>query len=787
MGKLVKLAFRGELDLGYEVELVEIREDSQGGTILAGGKIAKLPPATKVYQDYLAWQQIYELLTPLVRGLRKVKSQPVPTDISVSACQRAAARLRKSFNSWLDDRDFLLSIHMALRTEAKRHENVRMIIQTEDYKLWQLPWSTWNFFEDYSKAEITFSPPEMKESEKPLLTPKRKQVRILAVCGNDDSIDYHPDQEILKRLHSVGAEPEFLQKPTPTQVRDNLREKQWDILFFAGHSKSEKNLQTGQFYLNIDDILTPESLEHTLKIAIKNGLKIALLNSCDGLGLARKMVEEFGVPIVIAMRAPVPNQFAQEFLEFFMLEYAKNQQPLCLAVRKARERLAEEWRDKLPCVDWLPVICQNPAIKPPLWSDLYRPISAVQVGAASLLSTSLIVAMRFLGWLQPMELTAFDHLMRMRPQERPDERILIVEITDKDYEKYNHPLNDRTTVRLLDKLMEYQPAAIGLDLYRRQKYEPGHKEFSEHLRKNDRLFTICRAGNPEATKDQDNQVGIGPPPDSPPDNVGFSDFPLDPDGILRRHLLHISKQKPCPTNVQNIAFSVKLAVQYFKTIKGIEADFDGDNLKLSNTVFTRLRKHQGFYHKIDDRGRYILLNYRSPQTPSEKVSLTKILEEGIAPDLVKDRIILIGGTFDNAGDKKLTPYGTAPNQGIPGVLIHAHMVSQMISAALGERPLLWFWPIWGDISWIGFWSLAGGFIVWGWQKSLHQSMALATALSALTGICFVVLVTKAGCLPLVPSALAIVVTSRILLVYTTSKTDSFSQFKTRFTSQGAKS
>lgn len=784
MGKLVKLAFRGELDLGYEVELVEIREDSQGGSTLAAGKIAKLPPARQVYQDYLAWQQIYELLAPLSRGLRKAKSQQVPTEISVSACQRAATRLRESFNTWLHEHDFLVGIHMALRTEVKRYENARMIIQTEDYKLWQLPWSTWNFFEDYSKAEITFSPPEMKESEKPLLTAKRKQVRILAVCGNDDSIDYQPDQEILKRLHSVGAEPEFMQKPTPTQVRDSLREKRWDILFFAGHSKSEENLQTGQLYLNIDDILTPENLEHTLKIAIKNGLKIALLNSCDGLGLARKMVEEFGVPIVIAMRAPVPNQFAQEFLEFFMLEYAKNQQPLCLAVRKARERLAEEWRNKLPDVDWLPVICQNPAIKPPLWSDLYRPVSATQVGAASLLATSLIVAMRFLGWLQPMELAAYDHLMRMRPQERPDERILIVEITDKDYEKYNHPLNDQTTVRLLDKLMEYHPAAIGLDLYRRQKYEPGHKEFSEHIRKNDRLFTICRAGNPEATKDRDNQVGIAPPPASPSKNVGFSDFVLDPDGILRRHLLNMSTQDPCPTK---IAFSVQLAVRYLKEIKKIQAVFDrNDDLKLKTTVFTRLKKHQGFYHKIDDRGRQIFLNYRSPQTPSEKVSLTKILEEGIAPELVKDRIILIGGTFDNAGDKKLTPYGTAPNQGIPGVLIHAHMVSQMISAALGERPLLWFWPIWGDIAWIGFWSVAGGFIVWGWQKSLHQSIALATTLSALYGICFVVLVTKAGCLPLIPSALAIVVTSRILLVYTTSKTVSFSRLTTRFTSQGAK-
>ena len=150
----------------------------------------------------------------------------------------------------------------------------------------------------------------------------------------------------------------------------------WEILFFAGHSQTEG--ETGRIYLNEqrkDNSLTIEQLQASLRIAIANGLKLAIFNSCDGLGLANTL-EKLHIPTIIIMREPVPNKVAQEFFKHFLTAFALSYKSLHLSVRQAREQL-QILEGEFPGASWLPVICQNPAVEPPDWLNIARPVRLV--------------------------------------------------------------------------------------------------------------------------------------------------------------------------------------------------------------------------------------------------------------------------------------------------------------------------------------------------------------------------------------------------------------------------
>lgn len=762
MEKVVKLSLEGRIDEGYQVELVEIREEGRQGRTLAEGVSGNLPPANYLYEQYQQWQRLYKALAaggPLLRALKK-RGHKMPTNISVSACQEAANKLKASFNQWLNDPNFSV-IDRTLLRGLQQGDRIRFVIKTTDYKLWQLPWSVWTLFEEYPNVEVGFSPSEFKNFEKVAETRRRKQVRILAVGGDTTGINYKADQESVERLKSVGAAPKILNEPTPREFRDRLWNKEWDIFFYSGHSKSEEDLESGQIYLTNSDVLEPEDMERTLKKAIDNGLKMAIFNSCEGLGLARKLVE-YGMPVVIVMREPVPNDFAQEFVQYFLLEYAWKKQPLYVAVRQAKERLMDEWRGRLPSIDWLPAICQNPAIQPPSWAALHRPVSAMEVSFATLACTSLVVAMRLFGLLQPLELKAFDHLMRMRLDEGPDERVLVVELTEGDLQRLQeNSLSDKTLARLLAKLTELGSRAIGLDIFRDIPVEPGSEQLASQFSQNERIIPICFKGEQGGS----GRVPTPPPDNSIPGNFGYSDVVEDPDGVVRRHQFSGNPQPPCETPV---ALSTLLAIRYLQAENIYPAFTSEGYLQLGNTVFEPLNNHTGFYHNIDARGHQIPLNYRSRQQVADSVTVTDFLEGRITADQVRDRIILIGKSEDNE-DIFLTPYGTGTEDKTPGVFIHAQMASQMIAKVLDGRPLIWFWPGWGDILWIGFWSLAGSLLVWYWQKPLYQRSAVMFALIILYVACFMALLTTGLALALVPSALALMGAAGSLTIYANSQ------------------
>lgn len=382
----------------------------------------------------------------------------------------------------------------------------------------------------------------------------------------------------------------------------------------------------------------------------------------------------------------------------------------------------------------------------------------------SMVAGAVIMGMRQLGLFEAQELRSFDQLQRLRPDEGPDPRLLLVTVTEKDVqsqpakERLGASLSDRSLSFLLEKLESYQPRVIGLDIYRENPVITQHADLATRLQKSDRFIAVCKAG------DDDNNPGVAPPPEVPEQRLGFSDVVGDSDGIIRRQLLAMAPASPCNTDK---SFSLRLAVRYLVK-EGIELKLTKDEyFQLGTIVFKTLNENTGGYHQIDARGHQVLLNYRSSRQWPTQVTLADVLNNKLSPELVKDRIVLIGTTAESFHDYWLTPYsaGQSPLQQMPGVVVQAHMVSQILSTVLDNRPLFWSWPSWGEALWVWGWSLVGGLLAWRFRSLVYLGLAVGAALGILYGLCFVLLIQGAW-VPLVPSALVLVATGGSVVALT---------------------
>lgn len=767
MGKLVILRLDGELfQQGFRVTLT-IKSDCNPYTNphalhLETEIIGYLPPQPKLSTHLQThWLQKYRSIGSPYR----IKPLEIIYEGSVNErfreCQESATELRLYFATWLNSEAFR-DIDKGLREELNREETIRVLIRTEDEQLQKLPWHLWDFFERYPKAELALSTTKLSQAKILIAKPKAK-VRILAILGHSQGINIDADRQLLESL--ADAETFFLVEPNREVINDQLWEKSWDIIFFAGHSETSGD--TGQIYINPTESLTIHELWYALKKAVTGGLKLAIFNSCDGLGLARQL-EDLQIPQMIVMRELVPDQVAQKFLKYFLEAFA-NGKSLYLAAREARERL-QGLESQFPCASWLPVIFQNPAAAPPTWQDLFKPNGALpekpwqglqRLLTVSLMVTGLVVGMRSLGVLESLELNAFDQMMQLRPAEKPDPRLLIVKVTADDIQKLGgeYPLSDRTLLRLLQKLQENQPKVIGLDIYRDRKEGEGHDDLMQYLQKSDRIVPVCIV--PSAKMPE----GVAPPPGVSHKQLGFGDVIRDSDNIARRHLL--AMEPPAAAACSTFySLSFQLAFRYLKS-EGISLKFISENQwQFGSLVWERLAVNSGFYqNKNQLQGFQLLLNYRNDKSPhqiAEQVTLTDILNNRVNPAFIKDKIILIGVTDPSVEDNFNTPY----HQEIRGLLLHSQMVSQLISAVKEQRFLLWFSPLWFEIFWLWLWSVVG-VIIAGYSRllPLHFGIKVTVAIISLNGICFIFLLTKGGLLPIIPPALTLMLTSGSIVAY----------------------
>ncbi|MBD2532190.1 CHASE2 domain-containing protein [Nostoc flagelliforme FACHB-838] len=370
--------------------------------------------------------------------------------------------------------------------------------------------------------------------------------------------------------------------------------------------------------------------------------------------------------------------------------------------------------------------------------------------------TAFIWGIRELKWLQPWELRVYDQMLRSRPVQAPDRRILLVKITEEDLKREKWTLSNRTINQLLKKIESYQPRIVGLYLF-----QPENNNLAANFPNQDNIINTCFFSS--LGRDE-----IPPPPNFPIENVGFSDVTADNenDQILRRSLLFAySTDKKCTTP---FAFGALVAINYLGK-QGIEYQFTNKgDFQLGKTLFPRLQANSGGYQHLDADGYQILLNYRHPDSLANQVTLTEVLSGQVNPNLFKDRLVIIGTTAANLPPGGFyTPYSALPDQPakMPALFIHAQIASQLISTVLDGRSLIWYWPDWAELIWIWGWSLLGTVLAWRWQNPLLLLVVVTITLLCLVVIC-VALFLQAGWVPLIPSALALVFSSISVIAYT---------------------
>jgi adenylate cyclase len=331
---------------------------------------------------------------------------------------------------------------------------------------------------------------------------------------------------------------------------------------------------------------------------------------------------------------------------------------------------------------------------------------------------ALLVLATSVGSLQWAELLAYDTIIAQQGARSADQPVVLVGASDADVETLNWPLTDDALADLLMTIMEGDPIAIGVDLYRSEPRPPGDDKLNEILRSSDRVFMAYKfpekdnPGIPAPTAAQESGL------------VGFTDLVVDPGGIVRRALLFLTG----PADETGSGLALQLATRYFAE-HGICLQSDGsaaNNLALGpcspqqaqegglsgRTVIRPFEANDGGYVAADAAGYQVLLDYRNGFHPFPMVSIQDVLNRRTATGLFKDRIVIIGAAAESVKDFFFTPQSrtAAENQTSFGMEIHGHLVAQLLRYGAGlSKPIT---PLteWQEIAWLWLWCMCGALV-----------------------------------------------------------------------------
>jgi adenylate cyclase len=364
-----------------------------------------------------------------------------------------------------------------------------------------------------------------------------------------------------------------------------------------------------------------------------------------------------------------------------------------------------------------------------------------------------IIALRLIGLLQGFELAVFDYWTLSRPSQPPDDRIVIVGLTEEDIQE-NWPISDATLAQLLTAIKQQQPRVIGLDLYRDVAEPPGHDELMRVYRSTPNLVGIHKA-----VGDALNHSVEAPPVLQELGQVSVNDLPRDADGKVRRGFFYF-KDPDTGETAYSLAF--ELARRYLEAFDIQPAITEDERkwVKFGDVVFPPFNSNDGGYARTNDAGYQIIVNYRTQHGGFQTVSVNQVLDGEIPSDLMRDRIVLIGSTAESLKDYFDTPYSSTL-VGIPqrmaGVEIHANITSHIVSATLDGRALIKTWSEPVEWLWILAISILGAIVSWRWRyhRGVGKILPQIAIAGGIIGISYVAFVQGGWWIPVVPPLLAL--------------------------------
>ncbi len=377
------------------------------------------------------------------------------------------------------------------------------------------------------------------------------------------------------------------------------------------------------------------------------------------------------------------------------------------------------------------------------------PLAIALTGAGATLA---LTGLQRLGVVEWLELAAYDQMLRLRPDAKPSDRLLIVGISEQDIQtQQRFPLSDQVIANALRQLQQHHPLVIGLDLYRDFPYEPGHTALTQELQRPN-VIVITKLPDPQ-------DIGVPPPAGVPPERVGFNDIPKDPDHLVRRSLLFAEAE-------YDYSFAMRVTLAYLAHA-GIHAGYsENGHLQLGSVEIPPLEKTDGQYQTLDAAGYQILLNYRARRHLAPQVSLTQVLQGEVNPEWIKGRIVLIGSTAASTRDIFATPYSRSDRETptMPGVVVHGQTILALLEHTLDGVPLFWFWPDWQETLWLAFWAMVGGGLAWFLRNPLLLGCAATVTILTLCSISYGVFLRQ-GWIPTAMPVLGFGMTATLVVAY----------------------
>ncbi|MEM1367198.1 MAG: CHASE2 domain-containing protein, partial [Cyanobacteria bacterium P01_H01_bin.15] len=336
------------------------------------------------------------------------------------------------------------------------------------------------------------------------------------------------------------------------------------------------------------------------------------------------------------------------------------------------------------------------------WLKIYNRLSKLRaVWVPGVVILGLVIAARATGLLQTVEWYALDLFLRSQPKELPDARVVLVGIDEQDIQALGqYPPTDEQLTQMLSAIQRYQPRAIGMNLFRDLPIPPGTAELNTLLESSENIFAIEKVLEPP----------VSAPVAVPENRVGFTDILLDRDGRQRRLLLGTQ-------TLSGFRFSLALLLaKYYLNEEGITLKNgiqDPTTMRFDSVEFPRLSRNFGGYISLETGTGNVqtILRYRASSAGFPLVSIQDIQNGTVSPDLIRDRIVLLGVTAPSVLDSVSTTatrsqLGPSRNL-IYGLEWQAHAVSYILSAVLDGRPTVKTWGEFWEYAWIVGWGCLG--------------------------------------------------------------------------------
>jgi adenylate cyclase len=322
---------------------------------------------------------------------------------------------------------------------------------------------------------------------------------------------------------------------------------------------------------------------------------------------------------------------------------------------------------------------------------------------AGLITFSLslgILGLRESGAFKEVELWVYDNLMRSQLHEPTDRRVVIVEISEADIQGFSKlyserwPISDRLFAKLINQIAVAKPAVIGVDKYLDLPVLEGRREL---------VTAIKNAGNVVNARliaTVEGRIGVDPAKDLETiSRYGYVNLQLDKGATVRR--ISIVGDSG--------SFAFEIANLYLQKLHKKQLEFNPTTIQFTagKQIIPRLTANYGAYRKEDDSGYQMMIRYRGKSRSFEYIRATDVLEGRVAPEKIRDRVVLIGVTAESLKDSLSTPV-SVDGEVMYGVEIHANIVSQLISSTLEDRRFIQVGANDLESIWIAVWAIVGG-------------------------------------------------------------------------------